>query len=71
MSRPLNMLGIKDKILLYKLQKNLEELRGFYASKIKDARKERKGENEVQEIISEMYAVCQDNEFEIEKIYTR
>lgn len=65
------MLSIKDRLHLYKHKKKLRKLKGAYETDIKKAEKEGKKLDDIEAIIAEMRGCCRDDEFEIEKIYTR
>lgn len=65
------MLSIKDRLNFYKNKKALRKLRETYQADIKRAKKDGKKANDIGAIVAEMHACCRDNEFEIEKIYTR
>lgn len=65
------MLSIKDRLHLYKHNKKLRKLKGAYETDIKKAEKEGGKLDDIEAIICEMRGCCRNDEFEIEKIYTR
>ena len=65
------MLSLKDKIRLFKLKRSIQKLRGEYEADIKKAQKEGKSQEHIDGIIAEMFGMCRDDEFEIEKIITK
>lgn len=65
------MISLTDKLHLYRLKKKLRKLRGEYEADIKKAKKDGKSQDEIEDIIAEMFGCCEDDEFEIEKIITK
>ncbi|MFO7607046.1 MAG: hypothetical protein R6W72_12195 [Desulfurivibrionaceae bacterium] len=65
------MLSLNDKIRLFRLKRSIQKLRGEYEADIKKANKEGKDQNYIDDIIAEMFGMCRDDEFEIEKIITK
>lgn len=65
------MISLKDKYHLFKLKKRLQKLRGEYEADIKKAKKDGRDQEYIKNIIAEMFGVCRDDEFEIEKIITK
>ena len=65
------MISFKDKYHLFKLNRRLQNLRGEYKAIIKKAKKDGKDQRHINGILAEMFAVCRDDELEIEQIITK
>ena len=64
-------LNIKEKTELNKLNKSIRKTQWLYDKDIKQARKEKKPREEIEELVAARYGECQLDEYEIEVIKSR